>query len=88
VLRDIDWADVALHVPLALAVWFAFSVSPGMGAGLFLWVREAAQRDPSNFIEGMKLWRYSKQKRAEIWPPALAVEALTHIPLPDGLWFN
>jgi hypothetical protein len=87
-LRDLDWLDVALHVPLALAVYFAFQASPGLGAALFLWIREAAQRNPGDFIEGMKLWKYSTQKHAEIWLPALAVEAVTHIPLPVGHWFN
>lgn len=70
----IDWLDVALHVPLALAVYLAFQVSPGTGAALFLWIREAAQRDPGNLINGMNLTRYSAQKHAEIWIPAAGVE--------------
>lgn len=71
---EIDWLDVALHVPMALAVYLAFHVSPGLGAALFLWVREAAQRDPGNIINGVNLFRYSAQKHAEIWIPAAGVE--------------
>ena len=55
---------------------FAFLASPGIGAAYFLWVREAAQENKSDFIEGMKFWNYSAQKHAEIWPPAVAVELI------------
>lgn len=65
--------DPALHIPLALGMALAFKLDPGIGAALFLWVREAAQRNPGNIIDGMKLWKYSLQKHAEIWPPAFVV---------------
>lgn len=75
-LRDINWVDPALHILMALAVCFAFKASPGLGAALFLWIREGAQRDPGDIFNGMNLTKYSLQKHAEIWPPAIAVELL------------
>jgi hypothetical protein len=73
-----DLIDPLLHVPLAAVVAFGFYLDIGIGAALFLWIREAAQLAPSSLVRGLDLRQYSLQKHLEIWPPSILLSLLYH----------
>jgi hypothetical protein len=75
-LQRMGLIDPALHVILGLVFVAAFWLSPGVGVAAALWVREAAQRNPHDMLDGLDVRAYSPQKHLEIWPPALVVELI------------
>lgn len=71
--------DPALHIPLALAFGAAWAADPIAGCCFALWVREAAQASPGDFLRGMDPRGYSRQRHLEIWPPGIIAGLLWHL---------